>query len=148
MFKSRSGLPHVPVRARLELGCTRPSQAIMAAWLIALEATRAPDWCRAGELQHHVVGSAHAVMTNDPVYGAQATTHSETHAGGTRTYRVSATSMRLAIAYVAIENGRVIVQLQRRLRRRHGEGGALERARRANAIGRRRYVQQARLDAS
>ena len=63
MFKSRSGLPHVPVRARLELGCTRPSQAIMAAWLIALEATRAPDWCRAGELQHHVVGSAHAVMT-------------------------------------------------------------------------------------
>ena len=43
MFKSRSGLPHVPVRARLELGCTRPSQAIMAAWLIALEATRAPD---------------------------------------------------------------------------------------------------------
>ena len=148
MFKSRSGLPHVPVRARLELGCTPPSQAIMAAWLIALEATRAPDWCRAGELQHHVVGSAHAVMTNDPVYGAQVTAHPDSHAGGTRTCRVSAAGMRLAIAYVAIENGRVIVQLQRRLRRRHGEGGALERARRANAIGRRRYVQQARLDAS
>ena len=42
MFKSRSGLPHVPVRARLELGCTRPSQAIMAAWLIALEARARP----------------------------------------------------------------------------------------------------------
>ena len=52
MLKSMSGRPHVPVRARLELGCTRPSQAIMTARLTALEAARATDMCRAGELQH------------------------------------------------------------------------------------------------
>ena len=86
-----------------------------------------------------VVGSAHAVMTKVPVYGAQATAHSDSHAGGTRCMRVSAAGMRLAIAYVPTENGRVIRQLQRRLRRRHGEGGG-GRSRRASASSERPQV--------
>ena len=78
-------------------------------------------------------------MTKVPVYGAQATAHSDSHAGGTRCMRVSAAGMRLAIAYVPTENGRVIRQLQRRLRRRHGEGGG-GRSRRASASSERPQV--------
>ena len=124
-------------------GCTWPSQAIMAARPVAFEAARAPERCRAGELQHsrrkvcarRMSRGPCLCHTGDRTLGHACWWHS--HLPHTRTRMLvalppiggsatsSATSMRFAIAYVPTENGRVILPSCEILRYRHdGSGGA------------------------
>ena len=124
MLKSPPGLQQPPMRAHLEPGCTWPSQAIMAARPVAFEAARAPDRCRAGELQHSRRKVCARRMSRGPcLYVTQVTAHSQTYASHTRTYRVSVTGKHSAVAYVPTEDGRVILPSCGILRRRHDEGG-------------------------